>query len=92
VSLSPDTVIARSEAPLTAPVDDELVMLDTSSSTYFGLDRVGRRIWDLIERPTSIGELCATLQREFDVAAETCAADVTAFVGQLESANLIEVR
>jgi hypothetical protein len=39
--LSPETVVARREEPLTAPVDDELVMLDPRQSRYYGLDRIG---------------------------------------------------
>lgn len=90
--LTPDTVIARSPFPLTAPVDDELVMLDTGSSTYFGIDRIGRRIWALLEEPTSIRAICAELQPEFDVSEGQCLADVTAFLDQLKSAELVEVR
>jgi Coenzyme PQQ synthesis protein D (PqqD) len=90
--LAPQTLVARRPDALTAAVDDELVMLDVRSSTYFGLDRIGRRIWDLIERPTSVGDLCATLEREFDVDEETCLADVRAFVAQLQAADLVDVR
>ena len=91
-TLSPETVIARRAEPLTAPVDDELVMLDPRQSRYFGLDRIGQRIWELLERPQSVGELCAALEGEFDVSTETCRADVLAFLGQLEEAELLEIR
>jgi hypothetical protein len=87
-----DTVIARRPDPLTAPVDGELVMLDPRKSVYFGLDRIGHRIWDLLERPQSIGELCGTLEREFEVSPETCQADVLAFVDRMAQADLVEVR
>jgi hypothetical protein len=90
--LSAETVIVRRPEPLTAPVDAELVMLDTRKSLYFGLDRVGRRIWDLLEEPRSIGALCATLEGEFEVAPERCRADVLAFVEQMREADLVEVR
>jgi hypothetical protein len=90
--LNPETLVARRPEPLTAPVDDELVMLDLASSTYFGLDRIGRRIWALIEEPASVATICATLEREFDVSPETCRADVAAFVQELAGADLIELR
>jgi hypothetical protein len=87
-----ETIVARRPETLSAPVDDELVMLDTRTSTYFGLDRIGNRIWELIEEPKLVGDICAVLQREFDVSEARCLEDVAAFVEQLERADLIELR
>jgi hypothetical protein len=87
-----EAVVARRAEPLTAPVDGELVMLEPGSSRYFGLDAIGNRIWELIEHPRSLGDLCDTLQTEFEVTGETCRADVLAFVRQLEEAELVEIR
>jgi hypothetical protein len=92
VPLSPETVIARRPEPLTARVDDELVMLDPRESRYYGLDRIGHRIWELLERPRSVSELCAALEDEFSVSPETCRADVLPFLEQLEEAELLDVR
>ena len=90
--LSLDTVIARLPGPLTAPVDGELVMLDTRKSLYFGLDSIGHRIWNLLDEPRTVGALCETLGREYDVSPEACRADVLAFLDQMEQAELVEVR
>jgi hypothetical protein len=89
--LSLDSVAARRPDALSARVDDELVLLDPRTSLYFGLDRVGRRVWDLLEEPRSIGELCATLEQEFDVAPEDCHADVIGFVARMAEADLVEL-
>jgi hypothetical protein len=91
-ALSLDAVVVRRAEPLSAVVDDELVMLDPRQSRYFGLDRVGRRVWDLIEEPISVGALCAVLQDEFDVAPDVCRADVLAFLERMDVAELVEVR
>ena len=90
--LSLDAVVVRSREPLSAVVDDELVMLDPRQSRYFGLDRVGRRVWDLIDEPISVGALCTLLQGEFDVAPDVCLADVRAFLERMGAAELVEVR
>lgn len=89
--LSLDTVVARRAEPLTAAVDGELVMLDPRNSRYFGLDSVGHRIWELLERPQSVGALCAALEARFDVTAEACRADVLAFLEQLADAELVDI-
>ena len=90
--LSLDTVLARSADPLTAEVDDELVMLDPRDSVYYGLNAVGRRIWELLERPQSVATLCATLQDQFDELPETCHAEVLSFLERLSDARLAELR
>lgn len=65
-------------------------MLDPDRSRYFGLDPIGRRIWELLERPRPVDAICGTLQEEFDVAAETCRADVLALLGELQDAELLD--
>lgn len=67
-------------------------MLDPRLSRYYGLDRIGHRIWDLLERPQSVSELCAVLEGEFDIATEACRADVCAFLQQLQEAELLDIR
>jgi hypothetical protein len=91
-NISPETVVARQSDALTATVDDDMVMLDLRGSRYFGLDRVGRRIWELLEQPRSVQALCATLEGEFEVSTGTCHDDVVPFLEQLADAQLIELR
>ena len=43
------TVLARSTEPLTARVDEEIVMLDARQSAYFGLNPVAAAVWDLLD-------------------------------------------
>ena len=85
------TVVVRSGEPLTAVVDDELVMLDARIGAYFGLDGVGTRIWELLEEPRSVEDLCAVLVSEFDVDLEQCRAELTTFIGELADAQLVEL-
>ncbi len=40
-------------------VKDETVILDMGSGTYYGLDGVGARVWELLEQPKRFAELCA---------------------------------
>lgn len=86
--LTPSTVVVRSSDPLTAVVDGELVMLDARTSSYFGLDGIGTRIWDLLEAPRSVDDVCAVLIEEYDVDPETCRTEVLAFITDLLDAQL----
>jgi hypothetical protein len=89
--LSLDAVVTRRPEPLTAAVDEDLVMLDPSRSLYFGLNSVGHRIWELLERPQPVNALCAALESQFDVSAQTCRIDVLAFLERLADAELVEI-
>jgi hypothetical protein len=88
--LLPTTVIVRSGAPLTAKIDDEVVMLDTRQSSYFGLDATGSAIWELLDEPRAVEELCAQLVERYEVDADTCLRDVLPFLDELVGAGLLE--
>lgn len=81
--------LVRSSEPLTAVVDGETVMFSQDQGSYFGLDEIGTRVWQLLEEPRSIDDVCAALRDEFEVDAETCQRDVGALVEQLREAQLI---
>ena len=68
---------------LSARVGDELVMMSAESGYYIGLTEVGARIWELIEAPMELEDLCARLQREFDVSPDVCRTEVRAFLDDL---------
>jgi hypothetical protein len=68
---------------LAAKVGDELVMMSAEKGNYIGLSEVGARVWELIETPQEIDAVCAQLQREYDVAPETCRAEVETFLNEL---------
>lgn len=84
-------MIARKGTWLAAKVGDELVMMSTEKGSYVGLSAVGVRIWELIETPTDFDTVCATLQGEFEVSAETCRAEVEAFLKDLVQQGAVEL-
>lgn len=55
---------------------DELVMMDIDKGKYFALNPVATRIWDLLEKPLTIDELCSILMDEYEVSESQCRQDV----------------
>ncbi len=78
----PDDVICRE-------LEGEAVILNLASSTYFGLDVVGTRIWHLCETHGSLGVVLTAMQAEFDAPRETLQIDLLAFVDDLVSKGLL---
>jgi hypothetical protein len=78
----PSNVMAR-------PVGDELVILDLASGTYFGLDPVGARLWQLIGEGKTLFEACDVLLAEFEVGREQLQADIARLADELKASGLI---
>jgi hypothetical protein len=86
------TELRRGDEILGARVDvDNTVLLSVAVGLYFGLDAVGGRIWELLDTPRTVGEICIALGEEFEVDADTCRADVLGFIGDLVERGIIRV-
>jgi coenzyme PQQ synthesis protein D (PqqD) len=70
-------------------IDEECVLLDLGSGTYFGLNEVGTRVWNLLREGVPEDEIVRTIADEYDNDAETIRADVRRFLTELESRKLI---
>ena len=86
-----NSLIVRGNEILSAPIDNELVILNIAKNNYVGLDDVGLRIWELLEKPIRVDELCKQLSREFDATPEHIIDDVIPFLTDLENEGLINL-
>ncbi len=85
------STIERDGAAMTAPVDDELVILNMAGNNYVSLDAIGRRIWDLLETPCRVDALCLQLSEEFEATPEQIEADVLPFLQELSKDGLVRL-
>ena len=92
----PDTQITaegsvrRSEELLTSSVDEETILLSLEKNNFYGMNEVGTRIWELLESPIAVAELCRQLQEEFAVSEEQCREHVLQFLNSLAEDGLVE--
>ena len=70
-------------------VGDETVVLDLASGTYFGLDGVGKRIWESVTEGCSLGETAAVIAAEFEVDEVQAKSDLMAFATDLVDRGLL---
>ena len=68
---------------------EELVILDLASGTYFGLDAVGTRVWQLLSEGNDPAEACELMVAEFDVSREELERDILALLSELSTRQLI---
>ena len=87
--MNPDTVLSIPPQVMSRLVDNETVLLDLESGMYFGLDGVGKRIWDAVTEGRSICEIAAIITEEYEVDDTRAQADVIAFTGELVERGLL---
>ena len=80
----PTQVMART-------VGDETVILDLASGTYFGLDPVGARIWQLMADGQTLAAICDTLLDEYEVTRETLEGDILRLTAELSAKGLVSL-
>jgi hypothetical protein len=85
------SLVSRSEDLMSAPVDREIVFLHPTADSYVSLDEIGRRVWDLLERPRQIADLVSELRNEFEAPAGAIEHDVVALLEELERDGIVRV-
>ena len=85
------TVYKASSKYLYSEIDSEAVILDVNSGTYFGLNEVSNRIWQLLQTPTDSEQLIAQILEEYEVAPEEVRKDVQSLLDDMLNAGLVEV-
>lgn len=81
--------ITISEEALSQEVNGETVILDLKSESYFGLDEVGTRVWQLLQEHGDVQIAFDAMLEEFDVDANTLASDMKNLIDDLIEKDLI---
>lgn len=86
-------IVARSDMLASQLSDQEMVMMDIDTGSYFGLENVGHAIWNHLDQPRLVSELCNHVSSEFDIKGEKSKVeqDVIQFLESMLSENLIHV-
>jgi hypothetical protein len=81
-----------SDEVLSQEVNGETVLLDLEGESYFGLNEVGTRIWQLLQAKPTVAETVSTLSDEYDVSREELESDVGDLLVKLADAGLISLQ
>lgn len=87
--VSLDRKVVADKRLLSSEVRGEAVILNIQSGTYYGLDEVGTRIWQLVQQPVSLGDVLATLLSEYEVEPGRCERDLCRYIDDLADKGLI---
>jgi hypothetical protein len=79
------------EDVLVSELDGESVLLKLQSESYFGLDHIGTRIWELLLSSDSVQAAYEALLQEFEVDADRLRRDMTELLDSLSQQGLLEI-
>ncbi|MFN7132153.1 MAG: PqqD family protein [Myxococcales bacterium] len=70
---------------------DELVVLDGRGQVLRGINRVGARVWELIDGMRSVDAIAGQIATEFEQDEGRVLAEVSRFVEQLQACALVQL-
>ena len=71
-------------------VRGETVLLDLNGESYFGLDAVGTRIWQLLQEHSDLQKIYDSMLEEYDVEGEQLEKDIDELITKLVEAGLVD--
>jgi hypothetical protein len=89
--LDPATVVKKTADQVSCVLDAEVAILNVERAQYFGLQGVAAHIWDALQEPRSVREICDGVIDQFEVPSDVCRADVSRFIISLRDAGLVEI-
>ncbi len=81
----------RNSRTISGRLHDEMVMMDIEQGKYFSLNNIATRVWDLLEEPMTLDELCGHLADEYEVEMPKCRAEVEELLKEMERLGLVEI-
>jgi hypothetical protein len=72
-------------------VGDETVLLQLASGSYFGLDAIGTRFWQLLGERKQMPEIIGLMLAEYEVQREDLERDLDRLVQELLQQGLVSV-
>lgn len=85
------TTAVAAENALSTTIDGETVILHEDAGKYYGLNEVGTFVWELLQEPHSVDELCQAVINEYDVGRERCRADIEDVLEDLAENDLVRL-
>ena len=84
-----DQTVTISEEVMSQEVSGETVILDLQSESYFGLDEVGTRVWQLLQEKENLQGVFEAMLAEYEVEPDQLRIDMEELLGKLSDSGLI---
>ena len=89
-TLTLNSRISRREQLHSMDIDEATVIANRSGGNCYGVELIGRRIWQLLDHDSTVAELCELLLQEYAIDRETCEREVLEFLNDSVREDLIQ--
>jgi len=86
------SIVVAAKDQVSCDLAGEAAILNIKSGIYYGLNSVGARIWDLIQAPKTVDEVCKKILEEYDVETKRVERDIWVILQELAVEGLVEIR
>lgn len=89
--ISRESRVSRTKDQVSCDLAGEAAILHLKNGMYYGLDPVGKFIWDRLEHATTVSQIHAALVEAYDADAARSEEDLIQLLGELLDADLVRV-
>jgi len=86
-----DSIVSVAKEQVSSDLGSEVAILGLRRNTYYSLDGVGKRVWELIQTPVPVKEVLDQLLEKYRVEPDRCRDDLLHLLQQMLVEGLIEV-
>lgn len=86
------SIVIAVEHQISSDLGSESVILNMKTGIYHGLNEVGARVWNLIEKAITVKSIKQVLLEEYEIDTDICTNDLFSLLNDLQSAGLIEIK
>jgi hypothetical protein len=90
-AIGPDSTVHVAKDQVSCDLGGESAILNLSNGVYYGLDPLGARIWELVQRPRTVRQVKESILEEYEVSPDVCERDLLTLLTHLSKEGLIEV-
>ena len=92
MNISISSIISKSDNLLEATMKDSLALMSIEQGSYYGLNPVGKIIWENIDNPVDVKSLVDLLLNKFTIDEDTCKKETLNFLKELEKREMINIK
>ncbi len=92
ITLNSFVAVSKDNVSVDLSKSGEKIVLHLKNGLYFGLNEVGAKIWNLIQKPRKVSEIRDIILENFEVDPDRCVRELFDILQKMLASGLIEVK
>ena len=93
LKISGNTIIERNDADLiSSQLGDDIVLMNSNTGDYIGMNAVGSDVWKLLELPLSLDEVTSRIVNMYEVDENYGKGKISGFLQRMLDNKVIQVK